>query len=109
MYIVFIVLIFIAAALIVLSVLAQNPKGGMAANFGASNQVAGARQTADFLEKFTWGLAISIVCFSIGATMSMPEKSIQDNKAALEVQAAPQSDITEGLPALLPSAADTTK
>ncbi len=103
MYIVFIVLIFIAAALMVLTVLAQSPKGGMAANFGASNQVAGARQTADFLEKFTWGLAISIVAFSIGATMSLPESDIEQNKARLEVEAVPQVDITEGLPSALPT------
>ena len=50
MYIFLIVLIIIASILLVLAVLAQNPKGGMAANFGASNQVMGVRQTADFLD-----------------------------------------------------------
>ena len=64
MYIFCIVLILIASILLILAVLAQNPKSGMAANFGASNQVMGVRQTADFLEKFTWGLAISIVVLS---------------------------------------------
>jgi len=61
MYIFLIVLIIIASILLVLAVLAQNPKGGMAANFGASNQVMGVRQTADFLERSTWALAIAIV------------------------------------------------
>ena len=55
MYIFFIVLILIASILLILAVLAQSPKSGMAANFGASNQVMGVRQTSDFLEKFTWG------------------------------------------------------
>ena len=84
MYIFFIVLILIASALITLAVLAQNPKSGMAANFGASNQVMGARQTADFLEKFTWGLAISIVVLSLAATMAMPKEGIQVSNSALE-------------------------
>lgn len=84
MYIVFIVLIFIAAALIILAVLAQNPKGGMAANFGVSNQVMGVRQTSDFLEKFTWGLAIAILVLSVGATMFMPKSNIAASKTGVE-------------------------
>ena len=92
MYIFFIVLILIASALIVLAVLAQNPKSGMAANFGASNQVMGARQTADFLEKFTWGLAISIVVLSLAATMAMPKEGIQVSNSALERSLEQQTD-----------------
>jgi len=84
MYILCIVLIIIASALIILSVLAQSPKGGMAANFGASNQVMGVRQTSDFLEKFTWGLAIAIVVLSLVATMVMPKDSINASKSELE-------------------------
>lgn len=84
MYIFFIVLILIASAILILAVLAQNPKSGMAANFGASNQVMGVRQTADFLEKLTWGLAIAIVVFSLAATMTMPKENISIRKGALE-------------------------
>lgn len=84
MYIFCIVLILIASILIILTVLAQSPKSGMAANFGASNQVMGVRQTADFLEKFTWGLAIAIVVLSLAATMTMPSASISSSKSALE-------------------------
>jgi len=84
MYIFCIILILIASVLIVLSVLAQNPKSGMAANFGASNQVMGVRQTADFLEKFTWILAISIVFLSLVATMTMPKANIARSRSAVE-------------------------
>ena len=84
MYIFFIVLIIIASFLIILAVLAQNPKSGMAANFGASNQVMGVRQTADFLEKFTWGLAIAIVALSLMATMAMPKANIAESNAILQ-------------------------
>lgn len=85
MYIFLIILIFIASVLIVLAVLAQNPKSGMAANFGASNAVMGVRNTADFLEKFTWGLAISIVVLSLAATMTMPSADIARSKEGTEL------------------------
>lgn len=84
MYVFFIVLIIVASFLIILSVLAQNPKGGMAANFGASNQVMGVRQTADFLERMTWGLSIAIVVLSLAATMAMPGDDIAKSNSALD-------------------------
>lgn len=71
MYIFFIVLIFIASIFLILVVLAQNPKGGMAANFGVSNQVMGVRQTTDILEKLTWGLAVGIVVLSLCASIAI--------------------------------------
>ncbi len=64
-----IVLILIASVLLILAVLVQNPKSGMASNFGASNQVMGVRQTADFLEKFTWGAAVAILVLSLTFTV----------------------------------------
>ena len=84
MYTFFIVLIIVAAILLILAVLVQSPKGGMAANFGVSNEVMGVRQTADFLEKATWFLAVAIVVLSLAATMSIPSADIQASKSALE-------------------------
>ncbi|MCD8185865.1 MAG: preprotein translocase subunit SecG [Rikenellaceae bacterium] len=84
MYTFIVILILIACVLMILTVLAQSPKSGMAANFGASNQVMGVRQTADILEKFTWGLAIAIVVLSLAATMSIPKGDINASKSALE-------------------------
>ena len=84
MYIFLIILILIACLLIILTVLAQSPKSGMAANFGASNQVMGVRQTSDFLEKFTWTLAISILVLSLAATMAMPSANIARSKSGVE-------------------------
>ncbi len=83
-YVFIIILIIIAAVLLVLAVLAQHPKGGMAANFGASNQVMGVRQTADFLEKFTWGAAVAIVILSVMATMFIPKGDIEDSNTRIE-------------------------
>ena len=51
------VLVLLASALLTLIVLLQNGKGGgLASNFVAGNQTFGVRQTADILEKITWGL-----------------------------------------------------
>ncbi len=71
LYMICIGLILVASVLIILAVLAQNPKSGMAANFGASNQVMGVRQTTDFLEKFTWTMAVAILVLSLVATLAM--------------------------------------
>ncbi|MDD4828330.1 MAG: preprotein translocase subunit SecG, partial [Bacteroidales bacterium] len=56
------ILIVIASILLTLVVLVQNSKGGgLAANFATGNNTFGVRQTADFLEKATWTLAIAIL------------------------------------------------
>ena len=66
MYIFFTILILIAAVCMILIVLVQNSKrGGLAAGFSSSNQIMGVRKTTDFLEKATWGLAITIIVLSI--------------------------------------------
>lgn len=116
MFIFLIILIIIASILLVLAVLAQNPKGGMAANFGASSQVMGVRQTADFLERSTWTLAIAMVVLSLLTSIAMSshrrnaaggsdailEKLTTEqeitipNNAATATEAAPAAAATEG-------------
>ena len=60
------ILILIAAVLLVIVVLLQNGKGeGLASNFVAGNQTFGVRQTADLLEKVSWGLVAFILVLSI--------------------------------------------
>jgi len=69
MYTIVAVLIIIACILLTLVVLVQNSKGGgLAANFASGNQAFGVRQTADFLEKATWTLAISVLALCLAAT-----------------------------------------
>jgi preprotein translocase subunit SecG len=62
MYVFITIVIIIISALIMLFVLAQNPKGGGANAMmgGISNQVLGARRSGDFLEKGTWYLGIAL-------------------------------------------------
>lgn len=65
MFLIVSILIFIVALLLVLVILVQNPKGGLASNFSSSNQVMGVRKTTDFLEKATWTLGIALIILSI--------------------------------------------
>jgi len=67
------VLILITCILLGLIVLVQNSKGGgLASNFQSSNQSMGVRQTADFLEKATWTLAIVLLAFSLLSVFIIP-------------------------------------
>lgn len=86
MYTLISVLIIIASILLILIVLVQNSKGGgLASNFSSSNQVMGVRKTADFLEKATWTLAISLVVLCIAAAMTIPRGTIEE-KSKIEQQ-----------------------
>ena len=105
MYIFCIVLILIASVLIILAVLAQSPKSGMAANFGASNQVMGVSQTAAFRDKFTWGMEIAIVSSIRMATMTMPSANISSSKSGVEEALEQAIESNQNLlPSSLPSA-----
>jgi len=80
MYIIVSVLVFIIAVLLILVILVQNPKGGLASNFSSSNQVMGVRKTTDFLEKATWTLGITLIVLSIlsSATINRNEAIATD-------------------------------
>ncbi len=111
LYTICIALILIASVLVILAVLVQSPKSGMAANFGASNQVMGVRETTNFLEKFTWTMAVAIVVLSLVATLAMDNGLViksnseisKDAKALQEHVLENQSVIPQ---AEIPAAAD---
>lgn len=85
MYTVIAILIVIASVILTLVVLVQNSKGGgLAANFAAGNQTFGVRQTADFLEKATWTLAIIIIVLCIAATAFVSTRVQENNSALIE-------------------------
>ena len=66
MYTVITILIIIVSILLTGIVLIQNSKGGgLAANFASGNQTFGVRQTADFLEKATWTLAVTLIVLCV--------------------------------------------
>ena len=61
-------LIALNGILLMFVVLIQNPKGGgVDSTFGGqgANQMFGAARSTDFIEKLTWGLAISMFVLAI--------------------------------------------
>ena len=81
LYTICIALILVASVLVILAVLVQNP------NFGASNQVMGVRETTNFLEKFTWSMAIAIVVLSLAATLAMDRGLVADSNLEISKDA----------------------
>lgn len=74
MFVVISILMLIASALMGLVVLVQNSKGGgLTANLSASNQFMGVRQTADFLEKATWTMAVAMLVLALSASVAIPK------------------------------------
>ena len=115
LYSLFIGLILVASVLIILAVLVQSPKSGMAANFGAANQVMGVRESSNFLEKFTWTMAIAILVLSLAATLAMDGagtsavsgdvlKDAELIRTQTEAPAIPQSEIPAEAAAEAPAA-----
>lgn len=106
LYTICIALILVASVLVILAVLVQNPKSGMAANFGASNQVMGVRETTNFLEKFTWAMAIAIVVLSLVATMAMDRSKVAESNSeiAKDAKALQERVLETEAPATMPQA-----
>ena len=98
------ILIIIVSILIVLIVLVQNSKGGgLAAGF-AGNQIMGVRKTADFLEKATWTLAITLLAFCIIASVMIPhqKETVQKSVIQDEVQNAIDPNAVPRIPNAAP-------
>lgn len=99
------VLVIIASGLLTLIILLQNGKGGgLASNFVAGNQTFGVRQTADILEKITWGLVAFIAILSVVTTFTLNSSTSQmDYTEKIEAEAPVQ---TPEFPAEIPAATD---
>jgi preprotein translocase subunit SecG len=106
MYNLIIVLIIMICVLLIMVVLVQNSKGGgLAANFGASNQFMGVRRTADFLEKATWTLASALLALSILASWVI-HKPEEAQKPMVEQQGANPVPNQGGIPSIPAGPAD---
>ena len=120
MYLLFVVLMVLAAILMCFVVLVQNSKGGgLSSSFASSNQIMGVRKTTDFIEKLTWGLAIFMVVISIATSYVIPtttegssvimDQAVKEQKTnplnAPAGFAAPQTDVEA--PAAAPAANDS--
>ena len=120
MYLLFVVLMVLAAILMCFVVLVQNSKGGgLSSSFASSNQIMGVRKTTDYIEKLTWGLAIFMVVISIATSYVIPtttegssvimDQAVKEQKTnplnAPAGFAAPQTDAEA--PAAAPAANDS--
>lgn len=104
------VLIIIACALQVMIVLIQNSKGGGLANFTSAGQSLGIRKTADFLEKSTWTIAISIFVLSLIATAAIPRGGeLQRSRLENQIQNAIDPNAIPTLPTATPPSAGTSQ
>ncbi len=75
----------IAAVLLMLVILIQNPKGGgIDSSFGAANQLGSVQKTNDVVEKATWYLAIFIVVLALSSSLlistDQAKKVVTDSK-----------------------------
>lgn len=95
-------LILVASVILILAILVQNPKSGMAANFGAANQVMGVRESTNILEKTTWTLACVVVLLSLVATISMKDGvgtgSSLESDAAVLMEKVTSETVTDAMP-----------
>lgn len=116
-FILFMVLIMIACILLVIIIMAQNPKGGgLSGTFGGTSSAQfGVQRTNDFMEKSTWTLA-GVICALIILSIVMTAKpspainSIPASKnAPAPKQSAPQTAPVQQTLPVQPVPAPATK
>jgi preprotein translocase subunit SecG len=93
----FSIITVIVCVLLVLVILVQNSKGGgIQSQFGAATQIMGVKRGTEFIEKATWGLAITLILLSVlmspqgtvGNTSSEDNGSVTKKKALTAVPSA---------------------
>ena len=98
MYIFLSILIVLGCFLMIGAVLIQKSKGGgLASDFSGGNQMMGYRKTTDFIEKFTWGLAIFICVLSVASAFTV--------KTPINVSGIKQTPAATSAPAPAPTQA----
>lgn len=102
----FMILIMIASILLIIIIMAQNPKGGgLSGTFGGTSSAQfGVQRTNDFMEKATWTLGITIVVLiflsvvlTAKPTVNIPLNPTQKSEPA--PQTAPATNNTTTVPA----------
>ncbi len=84
MFTLIIILLIIVSFLLGVVVLVQNSKGGgLASGFASSNQIMGVRKTTDFLEKLTWGFAISMLLLAMIGNFVIPKNTTGGGAASV--------------------------
>ena len=109
MSVLFIVLILITCVVLGFFVLIQNPKGGgLAGSFGGfGNQMMGAKQSTDVVEKGTWIASAALLVLTLGSFILAPTGKTDANEKtrAEKVNMGVQVPQMPAAPAQAPAAA----
>ncbi len=101
----FMILIMIASVLLIIIVMAQNPKGGgLSGTFGGTSSAQfGVQRTNDFMEKATWTLGSAIIILILLSVIltGKPSTAIPTTPATTEAPA-PQTAPGTNSPATAP-------
>ena len=99
MYSIIVGVIIFVSFLLVLIILAQNPKGGgLTSTFGGgdSNQLMGVQKTNDLLEKLTWILACTMVFLTLTTNLFVEKEGI-DEVISPNIDKANEQDIMQNI------------
>ncbi len=88
-----IAIIILVSFLLVLVILAQNPKGGLSSQFGGSgtSNIIGVKKTGDLLENITWSLAIGL--FVLALSMNLVGEKVSQGYTSPNVERAREQSI----------------
>lgn len=91
MTIAIVTLIVLASLLLILLVLAQDPKSGGFNSGFSPGQFMGVQKTTDLLEKITWGLAAAVFVFSISTNFMVDKGDGTQGINSVNIERARQS------------------
>ena len=106
----FMILIMIASILLIIIVMAQNPKGGgLSGTFGGTSSAQfGVQRTNDFMEKATWSLgAIIVVLILISVILTAKPTSTFQQAPAKKEAPSPQTVLVTNNTTTVPAPATT--
>src|SRR3954470_15599357 len=96
---IFSILTILVCILLILVILIQNSKGGgIQSQFGAATQIMGVKRGTEFIEKATWGLAITLILLSVLMSPQGTVTSTTDEDAGSVAKRKAQSAVAAPAP-----------
>lgn len=88
-----IVVITLVCFLLVLVILAQNPKGGLSSQFGGSgtSNIIGVKKTTDILENLTWTFGAALLVLSLSTNFFIDNTSASNQLSSPNIERAQES------------------
>jgi len=101
----FMVLIIIASALLVIVIMAQNPKGGgLSGTFGGTSSATfGVQRTNEFMDKATWFLgSFIVVLIMLSVVLTAKPSRVIPSQRNVELPTVPQAPVQSATPVVPP-------